>query len=402
MIIYTIFRAIGNRSGLRVRGRDFTGAVTPNEMIPAVIRRSSRLQSVSIAPSAESSQQIATVSTGKKRTTKGITAENNKKRQKVPQPSEVAVNSEVFEIEQADSALLTSPTTINTENCTAAGPKTPARTPRKRTAAVQKTNAPLQTPGGTRLVRIPTAAALTDLSNTTTSPTHTSPSVGTTTLTTENLLDTAEAHLISVDPTLKPWIEQFHCKMLDPEGLAEPCEPFAALASGIMGQQVSGAAAKSIRNKFVALFPDIETANGDFGGSLTSARERFPTPAMVVTRDLATLRTAGLSQRKAEYIHGLAERFVSGELSAQMLINASDEEVLEKLIAVRGLGRWSVEMFACFGLKRTDIFSTGDLGIQRGMAAHKGRDVAKLKNKGGKWKYMSEAEMIEMAAPFSP
>ena len=47
-----------------------------------------------------------------------------------------------------------------------------------------------------------------------------------------------------------------------------------------------------------------------------------------------------------------------------MLINASDEEVLEKLIAVRGLGKWSVEMFACFGLKRMDILSTGDLGVQ--------------------------------------
>ena len=51
-------------------------------------------------------------------------------------------------------------------------------------------------------------------------------------------------------------------------------------------------------------------------------------------------------------------------LSAATLINASDEEVLEKLTAVRGLGKWSVEMFACFGLKRMDIFSTGDLGVQ--------------------------------------
>ena len=51
-------------------------------------------------------------------------------------------------------------------------------------------------------------------------------------------------------------------------------------------------------------------------------------------------------------------------LSAAMLISASDEEVLEKLTAVRGLGKWSVEMFACFGLKRMDILSTGDLGVQ--------------------------------------
>lgn len=63
-------------------------------------------------------------------------------------------------------------------------------------------------------------------------------------------------------------------------------------------------------------------------------------------------------------INGLAQKFDSGELTAEMLISASDEELIEKLVAVRGLGRWSVEMFACFGLKRMDVFSTGDLGIQ--------------------------------------
>jgi DNA-3-methyladenine glycosylase II len=99
---------------------------------------------------------------------------------------------------------------------------------------------------------------------------------------------------------------------------------------------------------------------------------------------------------------GLAEKFTSGELSAQMLVDAPFEEVLEKLIAVRGLGRWSVEMFACFALKRMDVFSLGDLGVQRGMAAFEGRDVAKLKSKGGKWKYMSEKEMEEISDRFKP
>lgn len=60
----------------------------------------------------------------------------------------------------------------------------------------------------------------------------------------------------------------------------------------------------------------------------------------------------------------MAERFVSGELSTEMLLTASDEEVMTKLVAVRGLGKWSVEMFALFGLKRLDVFSTGDLGVQ--------------------------------------
>lgn len=114
--------------------------------------------------------------------------------------------------------------------------------------------------------------------------------------------------------------------------------------------QVSGAAAASIRKKFTALFEDTHPA--------------FPSPAQVLTKDMPTLRSAGLSQRKAEYITGLAEKFASGEFTAEGLVRASDEELIEKLVAVRGLGRWSVEMFACFGLKRMDVFSTGDLGVQ--------------------------------------
>jgi DNA-3-methyladenine glycosylase II len=99
---------------------------------------------------------------------------------------------------------------------------------------------------------------------------------------------------------------------------------------------------------------------------------------------------------------GLAEKFHAGEITADMLFSASYEEVLEELIKVRGLGKWSVEMFACFSLKRMDVFSTGDLGVQRGMAALMGRDVAKLKSKGGKFKYMSEKEMVEIAEKFKP
>ena len=154
-----------------------------------------------------------------------------------------------------------------------------------------------------------------------------------------------------------------------------------------MAQQVSGAAASSIKNKFVSLFPSAP---------------HFPSPSVVAGTDLPTLRSAGLSQRKAEYIQGLAQKFADGELSAEMLAGASDEEVMERLVAVRGLGQWSVEMFCCFGLKRMDVFSTGDLGVQRGMAAYLGKDVGKLRNKGGKWKYLSEKEMLDTAERFSP
>lgn len=94
---------------------------------------------------------------------------------------------------------------------------------------------------------------------------------------------------------------------------------------------------------------------------------------------------------------------MDGELSAEILAKGTDEEVTERLVQVRGLGRWSVEMFCCFGLKRADVFSTGDLGVQRGIAAYIGKDVAKLKAKGGgKWKYLSEREMLEVAERFRP
>ena len=101
-------------------------------------------------------------------------------------------------------------------------------------------------------------------------------------------------------------------------------------------------------------------------------------------------------------MYGLAEKFHSNEITTEFLFSASYEQVFEKLIAVRGLGKWSVEMFACFGLKRLDVFSTGDLGVQRGMAALAGRDVAKLKNGKGKWKYMSEKDMESTAERFRP
>ncbi|KAF2745636.1 DNA glycosylase, partial [Sporormia fimetaria CBS 119925] len=262
-----------------------------------------------------------------------------------------------------------------------------------RPADPHTTNAPLATPRGKRAL-VAYSSSPVRAPSTKRKAVVVPPDVGARLVhpssTVETLLEDACEHLRRVDETgrLKGLIEKHYCKMFSPEGLSEVVDPFTALASGIIGQQVSGAAAASIRSKFTALFPETHPS--------------FPSPAQVIAKDLATLRTAGLSQRKAEYIHGLAEKFAAGELSAEMLISASDEELIEKLVAVRGLGRWSVEMFACFGLKRMDVFSTGDLGVQRGMATYVGRDVSKLKSKGGKWKYMPEKEMLDIAAKFSP
>ncbi|KAI4134679.1 MAG: hypothetical protein LQ347_001329 [Umbilicaria vellea] len=266
----------------------------------------------------------------------------------------------------------------------------PSLRPVDRPAEPHRTNATLKTPGGSCLVTYPRE----DIDS---SPSKAGIPPATTT--TGQLLEEACAHLIKVEPRLKPLIEKYPCGVFSPEGLAEEVDPFRSLTSGIMAQQVSGAATKSIKNKFVALFTDAPGAGDHPAMEFAS----FPTPAQVAACEVSFLRKAGLSERKAEYIKGLAEKFVSGELNARMLINASDDEVLERLTAVRGLGKWSVEMFACFGLKRMDVFSTGDLGVQRGMAALVGKDVKKLKAKGGgKWKYMAEQDMLDHSAKFAP
>ncbi|KAI9801331.1 MAG: hypothetical protein M1825_003309 [Sarcosagium campestre] len=267
-----------------------------------------------------------------------------------------------------------------------------------RAARPDRTNATLVSPETSRIV------------NAKTSPSKALP-LSKAEVTTDNLLKTACNHLITVDPKLKAVIDKHPCPVFSPEGLAEKIDPFKSLTSGIIAQQlcqlskyfdltipqVSGAAAKAIKTRFVALFNEDSSASEELVDS------KFPHPSQVAACDETRLRSAGLSARKAEYIKGLSEKFVSGELSTEMLLEATDDEVMEKLIAVKGLGKWSVEMFACFALKRMDILSTGDLGVQRGMAAYVGKDVSKLKAKGGgKWKYMSEQDMLDISARFSP
>ncbi|KAJ5095307.1 DNA glycosylase [Penicillium argentinense] len=257
--------------------------------------------------------------------------------------------------------------------------------PLDRPVDPHRTNATLLTPHGSSINAYPTASEA--------SPSKTG--LPRPIATTGTLLEQGLAHLIATDPRLRPVIEAHPCPLFSPTGLAEQIDPFNSLTSSIIGQQVSGAAAKSIRNKFLALF-NLTDPEG-------IAHSRFPTPETVARCEIATLRTAGLSQRKAEYIQGLAKKFAEGELSARILATASDEELVERLTAVRGLGKWSVEMFAVFALKRIDVFSTGDLGVQRGCAAFLGKDVNKLKAKGGgKFKYMAEQDMLELAAKFAP
>lgn len=148
------------------------------------------------------------------------------------------------------------------------------------------------------------------------------------TSTTSDMLKEGIAHLLKVEPKLAPLIEKHECTPFSEEGLAEVVAPFNSLVSGIISQQVSSAAAKSIKAKFVDLFSEEIAKEGS----------SFPTPDMVLKCEDTKLRSAGLSGRKVEYIHSLAEHFQSGELSVEVLANSSNEDVVKRLVQVRGLG----------------------------------------------------------------
>jgi len=125
---------------------------------------------------------------------------------------------------------------------------------------------------------------------------------------------------------------------------------FVALCRIIVGQQVSTAAARTIWGRVEAAF------------------DGPPTPEQLVKPDAEErLRACGLSGRKASYAIGIAEAVVAEELLLDSFDAMSDEEVIEAVVAMRGLGRWSAEMFLIFDLGRPDVFSGGDLGLRRGI-----------------------------------
>jgi DNA-3-methyladenine glycosylase II len=127
-------------------------------------------------------------------------------------------------------------------------------------------------------------------------------------------------------------------------------DPYEALARAIVGQQLSTKAAASIWEKLLALFDG-----------------RTPKPEEILRRRPQTLRKAGLSNMKVEFLRDLARRVKEGELDLKRLKDLPDEDVIAELIEVKGIGRWTAEMFLIFHLGRPDVTSAGDLGIRRAM-----------------------------------
>jgi DNA-3-methyladenine glycosylase II len=154
------------------------------------------------------------------------------------------------------------------------------------------------------------------------------------------------------DPTMAALIERIGKIDLDERlrrrSEERPTDEYGALLRSIVGQQLSTKAARSIYMRVLDLF----------GG-------KAPSPERLLEASEEELRGAGLSGRKVEYVRDLARHVLDGELELGRLRELEDEQVIEEIVAVRGLGRWTAEMFLLFHLERPDVLSGGDLGIRK-------------------------------------
>jgi len=136
-----------------------------------------------------------------------------------------------------------------------------------------------------------------------------------------------------------------------PESQARTNESyFSDLCESIIGQQLSNKAADTIIGRIKKLLPD----------------ESF-TPESVFAADTETLRDAGASYAKISYIKNLAQAWQDNEIEHDKFAELSDEEIIKELTKVKGIGRWTAEMFLMFSLGRSDVFSAGDLGLKNAM-----------------------------------
>jgi len=147
--------------------------------------------------------------------------------------------------------------------------------------------------------------------------------------------------------------------------------PFETLLRAIVGQQISLAAADTVWRRLMLV---IDPAR----------------PGSVLSAGTDALRQAGLSARKVEYVCDLARFFASGRIDPAALMRLDDEAVIESLTAVRGIGRWSAEMFLIFNLQRPDVWPVDDVGLQKALARlycqGERQPPATLRTLGERWK----------------
>ena len=157
-------------------------------------------------------------------------------------------------------------------------------------------------------------------------------------------LEHVVAHLQYADPVLGQIITRCGPCILQPRDL----EPFIMLCRSIVYQQLSGKAAGTIMGRFLALYePEVLT------------------PEVLLQTAADTLRGIGLSRQKIAYLYDLASKVRDGMLQLAALPTYSDAEVIQQLTHVKGIGRWTAEMFLIFALGRLDIFPMDDLGVRK-------------------------------------
>ncbi len=125
---------------------------------------------------------------------------------------------------------------------------------------------------------------------------------------------------------------------------------YQSLVEAIIAQQLSGSAAESILKKFKKLY-----------------KSRFPKPIEVMKTSDSKLRSVGLSKMKISYIKDLSKKIEKNELNMRKIATESDEYIIEQLTSVKGIGRWTAEMFLIFSLGRLDVLPVGDLGLKKGI-----------------------------------
>ena len=179
-------------------------------------------------------------------------------------------------------------------------------------------------------------------------------------------------HLSTADAALGSLIAQVGPCLLKPDMARSP---FQGLIQAVAHQQLNGKAAKTILGRFIALFPHT----------------KFPSPEEVQHMDLRKITGVGFSRAKASYVKDIARGALEGLVPGRKEIEGlTDEEIFERLTQIKGIGRWSVEMFLIFGLGRPDVLPIHDYGIQQGFAlAFKKRKLPKpehLLKHGERWR----------------
>ncbi len=176
---------------------------------------------------------------------------------------------------------------------------------------------------------------------------------------------------LSMDDRLKSVIQTTAVTFPETDG-----DVYARLITAIIYQQLSGKAASTIHGRFVQLFPD-----------------EYPAPGLLLSKDLATLRSVGLSRQKSGYLHNVAEFFQQEDILDRDWGDWEDEAIIKYLTQIKGVGKWTVEMLLMFTLKRTDILPVDDLGIQQA--------IQRLYGFEAKGRHLKE-KMLEIAEPWRP